>query len=248
MLGSLNSFVNFSSFFTNCSTFELWRRPSSNWWIDLCAQVLTNSDAIYCPMLSRQIKVQTCWYLVLTEPISTTVSKMTSFRCMPSASWITLSFFQFTYHFNSHIVTVCNLCLLIQYMHLRAANLYAWLADPCVAAGVLFLQEQRVRLSGSLVVVDEVRTRDVQYTRPQELPASPFQQYDGCIGWLILILQPLQTFVELARCESVMTTRAEFHFSWVYTFSATPRSLRIWAPVPPRETGCDPALPAQLCW
>jgi len=32
-----------------------------------------------------------------------------------------------------------------------------------------------------------------------------------------------------ARCESVMTTQAEFHFSWVYTFSATPRSLRIWA-------------------
>ena len=34
-------------------------------------------------------------------------------------------------------------------------------------------------------------------------------------------------FVELARCERVMTTRAEFHFSWVYSFSATPRSLRI---------------------
>ena len=31
-------------------------------------------------------------------------------------------------------------------------------------------------------------------------------------------------FVKLARCETVMTTRAEFHFSWVYTFSATPRS------------------------
>ena len=36
-----------------------------------------------------------------------------------------------------------------------------------------------------------------------------------------------------------MATRAEFHFSWVYAFYATPRSLRIWAPVPPRETGCD---------
>jgi len=34
-------------------------------------------------------------------------------------------------------------------------------------------------------------------------------------------------FVELARCQRVMTTQAEFHFSWVYTFSATPRSLRI---------------------
>jgi len=25
-------------------------------------------------------------------------------------------------------------------------------------------------------------------------------------------------------------------------------SLRIWATYPPRETGCDPAPPAQLCW
>ena len=55
-------------------------------------------------------------------------------------------------------------------------------------------------------------------------------------------------FVELSRCERVMTTRAEFHFSWVYTFAATARSLRIWATHPPRETGCDPAPPAQLCW
>ena len=61
-------------------------------------------------------------------------------------------------------------------------------------------------------------------------------------------------FVELARCERVMTTQAKFHFGWFYTFSATPRSLRMWAPCsfaathPPRETGCDPAPPAQLCW
>ena len=55
-------------------------------------------------------------------------------------------------------------------------------------------------------------------------------------------------FVDFARCERVMTTQAEFHFCWVYNFSATPRSLRIWATHPPRETGCDPAPPAQLCW
>ena len=55
-------------------------------------------------------------------------------------------------------------------------------------------------------------------------------------------------FVELARCERVMTTRAEFHFSWVYTFSATPRSLRIWATHPPWETGCEPAPLAQIYW
>ena len=55
-------------------------------------------------------------------------------------------------------------------------------------------------------------------------------------------------FVELARCERIMTTRAECHTSWVYTFSATPRSLGIWPIHPPRETGCGPAPPAQLCW
>jgi len=47
---------------------------------------------------------------------------------------------------------------------------------------VLQEQQQRVGLSRSLLVVDEVRTRDFQNTRPQELPASPFQQYDGSIG------------------------------------------------------------------
>jgi len=31
---------------------------------------------------------------------------------------------------------------------------------------------------------------------------------------------------------------AEFRFSWVDSFSATPRSLRIWAPVPSSKTGC----------
>jgi len=118
----------------------------------------------------------------------------------------------------------------------------------CWCSFILQEQRQRVRLSGSLLVVDEVRTRGFQNTQPQELSASPFQRYDGCIGWLILILQLLQTFVELARCERVMTTRAKFHFSLAYTFSATPRSLQISAPVPPRETGCDPALSAQLCW
>ena len=55
-------------------------------------------------------------------------------------------------------------------------------------------------------------------------------------------------FVELARCERVMATQEEFHFSWVYTFSSTPRSLRIWATHPPRETVCDAAPSAQLCW
>ena len=119
---------------------------------------------------------------------------------------------------------------------------FVWFVFFCVGGGVLLFCGS----SGS--VLDEVQTQVFQNTRPQEIPASPFQQYDGCIGWLILNLHLLQTFVELARCERVMTTRAEFHFSWVYTFSATPRSLRIWASDPPRETGCDTVLPTRLCW
>ena len=78
----------------------------------------------------------------------------------------------------------------------------------CWCFFVLQEQRQRVKLSGSLLVVDKVRPRGFQNTRPQELSASPFQRYDGCIRWLNLILQPLHTFVELARCERVMTTRA----------------------------------------
>ena len=50
----------------------------------------------------------------------------------------------------------------------------------------------------------------------------------------------------LLRCERVVETQAEFHFSWVYTFSATLSFLRNWA-------GNDryqlrPSTPAQLCW
>ena len=59
------------------------------------------------------------------------------------------------------------------------------------------------------------------------------------------LLLPPQTLISWDLWTS---TRAEFHFSWVYNFSATPRSLRIWATHPPRETGCDPEPPAQLCW
>ena len=165
-----------------------------------------------------------CWCFALQIcPRSSLGSKLNFSSCTYSRDFYTWTFLS---------LCVCDLFFLCR----------------CWCSFVLQEQWQRVRLSGSLLVVEEVRTRGFQNTRPQELSASPFQRYDGCIGWPILILQPLQTFVELARCERVMTTRAEFHFSWVYTFSATPRSLRIWAPVPPRETGCDPALPAQLCW
>ena len=55
-----------------------------------------------------------------------------------------------------------------------------------------------------------------------------------CRSWRIDFLlaqkyEPLQSNSRLLGCERVMETRAEFHFSWDYTFSATLSSLRNWA-------------------
>ena len=51
----------------------------------------------------------------------------------------------------------------------------------------------------------------------------------------------LQSNSRLLGCE-----RAEFHFSWVYTFSATLSSLRNWANND--RYRLRPSTPAQLCW
>ena len=53
----------------------------------------------------------------------------------------------------------------------------------------------------------------------------------------------LQSNSHLLGCERVMETQAEFHFSWVYTFSATLSSLRNWA-----NNSRYRFTPAQLCW
>ena len=50
----------------------------------------------------------------------------------------------------------------------------------------------------------------------------------------------------LLGCERVMETRMEFHFSWVYTFSAMLSSLRNWAN--DDRYRLRPSTPAQLCW
>ena len=55
----------------------------------------------------------------------------------------------------------------------------------------------------------------------------------------------LQSNSRLLGCERVMETWAEFHFSWVYTFSATLSSLRNWANDRYR---LRLSTPAQLCW
>ena len=56
----------------------------------------------------------------------------------------------------------------------------------------------------------------------------------------------LQRNSRLLGCERVMETRAEFHFSWVYTFSATLNSLLNWANHD--RYRLRPSTPAQLCW
>ena len=46
--------------------------------------------------------------------------------------------------------------------------------------------------------------------------------------------------VKFSDCtrERPQDNRDLFHFSWIHTFSATPKSLRMWVPVPPIEAGC----------
>jgi len=58
----------------------------------------------------------------------------------------------------------------------------------------------------------------------------------------------LQSNSRLLGCERVMETRAEFHCSWVYTFSATLSSLRNWANNDTEQTTLRPSTPTQLCW
>ena len=66
---------------------------------------------------------------------------------------------------------------------------------------------------------------------------------------LLLLAQKyelLQSNSRLLGCERVMETREEFHFRWVYTFSATLSSLRNWANND--RYRLRPSTPAQLCW
>ena len=71
-----------------------------------------------------------------------------------------------------------------------------------------------------------------------------------CRSWRFHFLTHNYELLQSNNCllgwERVMETRAEFHFSWVYTFSAMLSSLRNW-------TNHDrywlrPSTPAQLCW
>ena len=72
-----------------------------------------------------------------------------------------------------------------------------------------------------------------------------------CGSWRIdLFLAPkyelLQSNSCLLGCERIMENRAEFHFSWVYTFSAMLDSLPNWAN--DDRYRLRPSAPVQLCW
>jgi len=71
-----------------------------------------------------------------------------------------------------------------------------------------------------------------------------------CRSWRFHFLTHNYELLQSNNCllgwERVMETRAEFHFSWVYTFSAMLSSLRNWANND--RYRLRPSTPAQLCW
>ena len=90
-------------------------------------------------------------------------------------------------------------------------------------------------------------TCEASYTTVRVAP----QADSFCGSWRIgFFLAPkyelLQSNSCLLWCKKVMETRVEFHFSCVYTFSATLSSLRNWANH--GRYRLRPSTPAQLCW
>jgi len=89
-------------------------------------------------------------------------------------------------------------------------------------------------------------TCEASYTTVRVAP----QAAGFCRSWRFDLLaqnyELLQSNNCLLGCERVMETRAEFHFSWVYTFSAMLSSLRNWANHD--RYRLRPSTPAQLCW
>jgi len=90
-------------------------------------------------------------------------------------------------------------------------------------------------------------TCEALYTTVQMAPQAAGFCRSGRIDFLLAQKYELiQTNSRLLGCDRVMETRAEFHFSWVHTFSATLSSLRNWANND--RYRLRPSTPAQLCW
>ena len=90
-------------------------------------------------------------------------------------------------------------------------------------------------------------TCEALYTTVRMVPQAAGFCRSGRIDFLLAQrYELLHSNSRLFGCERVMDTRAEFHFSWVYTFSATLSSLRNWANND--RYRLRPSTPAQLCW
>ena len=125
-----------------------------------------------------------------------------------------------------------------------------WFVFFCVAAGVLlFCRSSDSALDSADHLWWWMKFEHGAFGIPDPRSLQPLHSND-----MMAALDDSSSFYN--RCKHLLSLPdakglwqpGEFHFSWVYTFFATLRSLRIWSPVPPIETGCDPALPAQLCW
>ena len=124
---------------------------------------------------------------------------------------------------------VLFVCLWFGFLVLLFVCVFLWFGF-LVAAGFV-LQEQHV--FPIIPTYHFWRTKKFEgNTSTDWIPRVPNQPSSKC-------KKHCKQFLELARCERFMTTQAEFRFSWVYTFSDTPRSLWIWATHPPRETSCE---------
>ena len=93
-------------------------------------------------------------------------------------------------------------------------------------AGTALSQYSHISLLGN----NEIRKQHLYRLNPNQ-PSSKCKKH-------------CKQYVELARCERVMTTRAEFHFSWVYTFSVTCGSEQ---PIHRERPVATQHPPAQLC-
>ena len=90
-------------------------------------------------------------------------------------------------------------------------------------------------------------TFEALYTKVRMAPQAAGFCRSGRVDFLLAQkYELLQSNSRLLGCERVMETRAEFHFSWVYAFSATLSSLRKWANND--KYRLRPSTPAQLCW
>ena len=90
-------------------------------------------------------------------------------------------------------------------------------------------------------------TCEALYTTVRMAPQAAGFCRSGRIDFLLAQKHELlQSNSRPLGCERVMETWAEFHFSWIYTFSATLSSLRNWENND--RYWLRPSTPVQLCW